>query len=89
MDGLQVSGPDADIHPMDRNYRRMGAEERLRHHDELREEGYEWCPECGSALVWELPTPRKEVRRSASVPVVCGDIPPLTAEQLLATFPVP
>ncbi len=73
---------------MDRDYQRMSPEERLRHHDELRDNGFEWCPECGSALVWEVPTPRETETASSSLPIVCGDCPPLTAEQLLATLPV-
>ncbi len=72
---------------MDREYQQMGSAERQRHHDELREDGYEWCPECGGTLVWDLPEPARVERTSGSVPVITGDYPPLTAEQLLATIP--
>lgn len=72
---------------MDHDYQQMDAEEREQHHDELRNEGFEWCPECGSALVWELPSPPEAATPPSSLPVVCGDCPPLTAEQLLATAP--
>jgi hypothetical protein len=87
MDRLQVSGLGADIQPMDRDYQQMGSEERQRHHDELREDGYEWCPECGSTLVWDLPEAPPRVSKVDNVPVITGDCPPLTAEQLLATIP--
>ncbi len=72
---------------MDRDYQQMGSEERQLHHDELREDGYEWCPECGSTLGWDLPEPAEEASKSVYVPIVTGDYPPLTAEQLLATIP--
>ena len=72
---------------MDRDYQQMGTEERQRHHDELREDGYEWCPECGGTLVWELPESAPAGKKVDSVPVISGDFPPLTAEQLLATIP--
>ncbi len=71
---------------MDRDYQQMGSAERQLHHDELREDGYEWCPECGGTLVWDLPEPPVD-RKSNFVPVIAGDYPPLTAEQLLATIP--
>lgn len=77
----------ADIHGMEHDYQQMGIEERLRHHDELRDEGFEWCPECGSVLVWDLPTPPASARASSRVPIVTGDCPPLTAEQLMMTTP--
>ena len=77
----------ADIQRMEHDYQQMGTEERLRHHDDLRDEGFEWCPECGSVLVWDLPTRRNEPRRIERAPVVSGDFPPLTAEQLVATTP--
>ena len=77
----------ADIHNMESDYQQMGTEERRLHHDELRNDGFEWCPECGSVLVWDLPTPQAPGRRSGLSPIVSGDCPPLTAEQLLATTP--
>ncbi len=67
------------------DYQRMGAEERTRHHDELRDEGYEWCPECGETLVWDLPAPCKEKMSGSAAPVVTGDCPPLTRDQLATT----
>ncbi len=78
----------ADIHCMEHTYQRMHTAERERHHDELRDEGYEWCPECGTVLVWDLPSRGSEPCRSA-LPVVCGDIPPITAEDLALTGPAP
>ena len=79
----------ADIQGMESDYQQMGIEERMRHHDDLREDGFEWCPECGSALVWDLPTPTVPDRRAGAAVTVSGDCPPLTAEQLLTTTPVP
>lgn len=75
----------ADNMCMDFDYQRMGTEERTRHHDELRDEGYEWCPECGETLVWKLPTPCEEKLSGGAAPVVSGDCPPLTREQLATT----
>ncbi|MDJ0952126.1 MAG: hypothetical protein QNJ81_00475 [Acidimicrobiia bacterium] len=72
---------------MEPDYQQMGSEERLLHHDELRDEGFEWCPECGSVLVWDLPTRSASRPRNDRAPVVSGDCPPLTAEQLLMTTP--
>jgi hypothetical protein len=66
-------------------YRRMNTDQRIRHHDELRDEGYEWCPECGEVLVWDLPRSCGEAKSAGQVPVVTGDCPPLTREQLLPT----
>jgi hypothetical protein len=86
-EALQVSMDSADIHNMESDYQQMGTEERRRHHDDLRNDGFEWCPECGTVLVWDLPTPHAPDRRAGSAPIICGDCPPLTAEQLLATSP--
>jgi len=72
----------ADIAPMEHDYRQMTGDERLRHHDDLLEDGFEWCPECGSTLVWELPELPAASSRTAAVPVVIGDFPPLTADQI-------
>ena len=77
----------ADIETMDQDYQQMGTDERVRHHNELRDEGFEWCPECGTVLVWDLPSRRVEPPRHDRAPIVCGDFPPLTAEQLLLTAP--
>jgi hypothetical protein len=87
-EALQVSMQSADIERMEHSYQRMHTEERERHHDELRDEGYEWCPECGTVLIWDLPAHRPEPRRSAP-PVICGDFPPITAEDLALTGPSP
>lgn len=73
---------------MDHDYQQMGVEERLRHHDDLRSDGYEWCPECGEVLVWDLPTRTKAPRPSGAPPVVTGDCPPLTMDELLLTTPI-
>jgi hypothetical protein len=72
---------------MDNHYQRMHAEERVRHHDELRDEGYEWCPECGEALIWDLPAPCVKSRDAGGAPVVTGDYPPLTADELATSTP--
>jgi hypothetical protein len=87
-EALQVLMRSADNQCMELTYQRMLTAERERHHDELRDEGYEWCPECGTVLVWDLPTRRTEPRRSAT-PVVCGDFPPITAEDLEPAGPTP
>lgn len=79
----------ADIESMEHDYQRMGVAERERHHEDLVKEGYEWCPECGTVLVWDLPSRRPPDRARTAVPVVCGDIPPLTAEDLQTTVPAP
>lgn len=84
---FKFSGVVADIQDMNRDYQQMGSEERQRHHDELRDDGYEWCPDCGGILVWELPRRGGAATRAESVPFVSGDCPPLTAELLLATIP--
>lgn len=77
----------ADIHNMEHDYQNMRVEERVLHHDELRTEGYEWCPECGEVLVWDLPSRRSTDISSGSAPIVTGDCPPLTRDQLLSTAP--
>jgi hypothetical protein len=77
----------ADSNPMEHEYQNMGVDERMRHHDELSEEGYEWCPECGEALVWDLPVRSKPDCASSRAPIVTGDCPPLTRDQLLVTTP--
>ena len=84
---LQVLMQVADIHHMRLGYQQMGSEERLRHHDELRNEGFEWCPECGSVLVWDVPQRKMQTRFRERNPIVSGDCPPLTAEQLADTSP--
>ncbi|MEA2002539.1 MAG: hypothetical protein U9N84_11755 [Actinomycetota bacterium] len=71
---------------MGHDYQRMGTEERTLHHDELRTDGYEWCPECGETLIWDLPAPCKQ-QSAGGVPVVAGDYPPLTREELAITSP--
>lgn len=72
---------------MERDYQRMHVDERIRHHDELREDGFGWCPECGETLVWDLPKPCEERLRAGEAPVVTGDCPPLTAAELATTAP--
>jgi hypothetical protein len=86
---LQVPSHLADIQGMEHEYQLMTPEERLRHHDDLRDDGFEWCPECGSTLVWDLPAPSDSPGRADRAPVVTGDCPPLTAEQLETTAPAP
>jgi hypothetical protein len=67
---------------MSTNDATMLSEERDRHHDECRSEGFEWCPECGTLLSWELPaTPQSRPPAEAWTPTV-GDCPPLTRPQL-------
>ena len=72
---------------MESDYQRMTADERIRHHDELRGEGYEWCPECGETLVWDLPKPCFESLAAGEAPIITGDCPPLTAAQLATNAP--
>lgn len=73
---------------MEHDYQQMGVEERLRHHNELRDEGYEWCPECGETLIWDGPARSETGTPTSRVPVVAGDCPPLTRAQLLHTAPL-
>jgi hypothetical protein len=89
MEGLQVLMPSADTKTMEHDHQRMGSAERERHHDDLVTDGYEWCPECGTVLVWDLPSRRGPARPASTTPVVCGDCPPLTAEDLALTVPAP
>ena len=72
-----------------RSEEQMTTDELQLHHDELRDEGFEWCPECGTVLIWDLPEPVTEPIRANRAPVVTGDYPPLTAEQLATTAPTP
>jgi hypothetical protein len=89
MEPLQVSTQSADNERMERDYQRMGTAERQRHHDDLINQGYEWCPECGSVLVWDLPSRRPSGHQRDAMPVICGDCPPITAEDLALTVPAP
>ncbi len=74
---------DADNMEMSANDATMLSKERDRHHDECRSEGFEWCPECGTLLSWELPAaPRSTSRPEAWTPIV-GDCPPLTLPHLI------
>jgi len=68
---------------MEHDYQQMTGDERLRHHDDLRDDGFEWCPECGSTLVWELPEQPANPSHPMGNPAVVGDYPPLTAAQIL------
>jgi hypothetical protein len=80
--------PLADISEMKRDYLQMLSNERDNHHDEVRAEGFEWCPECGEPLVWDLPASCVELDPSPNRnPVVTGDCPPLTRDQLATTTP--
>lgn len=88
MEALQVPTHSADIESMEHDHQRMGCAERERHHDGLVAEGYEWCPECGTVLIWDLPSRQRPARRADTTPVVCGDCPPLTAEDLALTVPM-
>ena len=72
---------------MDFEYQQVGSDERARHHDEVRNEGYEWCPECGETLVWQLPEPCRQEGSVGALPIVTGDCPPLTRDQLATTAP--
>ncbi|MDJ0924816.1 MAG: hypothetical protein QNJ77_09650 [Acidimicrobiia bacterium] len=73
---------------MTHDYQRMQAAERARHHEDLVDEGYEWCPECGETLVWNPPAPCDQNRSAGEAPIVTGDCPPLTKDQLAITAPV-
>lgn len=73
---------------MKREYQQMLSSERDSHHDEVRAEGFEWCPECGEPLVWELAGSCTETDTAANRnPIVTGDCPPLTRDQLATTNP--
>lgn len=87
MEALQVPMQAADNESMERDYQRMDCEERERHHDQLRDEGYEWCPECGTVLVWDLPSKREQGPSRYISPVIAGDYPPLTSDDLESTAP--
>jgi hypothetical protein len=67
------------------DYQRMTTDERTRHHDELVDEGYQWCPECGKTLVWKPSAPCRRAEAAGEAPVITGDCPPLTRAQLAAT----
>lgn len=82
---LQVWPGTADKRYMTLAYQLMSPEERVAHHDELRDEGYEWCPECGETLVWDLPKPCPRSLSAGEAPIVTGDCPPITADQLATT----
>lgn len=89
MEALQVSTQSADIEDMKPEYQRMGCDERERHHNELLDEGYEWCPDCGTVLVWDLPSKRDPGRNQFVIPVIAGDYPPITSHDLESTAPAP
>lgn len=78
----------ADKDRMTNEYQKRRVDERTQHHEKLVQDGYEWCPECGETLVWE---PIASCRRWASVgdaPIIAGECPPVTRDQLVATKPV-
>lgn len=89
MEALQVPMQSADIEGMEHDYQKMGCDERERHHDELRDEGYEWCPDCGTVLIWDLPAKPDHVPSRYFSPVIAGDYPPLTSDDLESTAPAP
>jgi len=70
------------------DYQKMSTEQRTRHHNELIDEGFQWCPECGETLIWEPPAPGHPRTAAGEAPVIAGDCPPITREQLAATVPI-
>lgn len=64
-------------------YTDMGCQERAEHHRDLVDEGFEWCPECGELLDWHPDTPSNVVAFRTPRPVVAGDYPPLSADDLM------
>ena len=68
-------------------YQKMRVDERMQHHDELLDDGYQWCPECGETLVWKLPATCRRGTAAGDAPIIAGDCPPLTRDQLVATTP--
>ena len=73
---------------MAHEYQKMHVDERTQHHNDLIDAGYEWCPECGGTLVWELPATCRRWAPAGDAPIVAGDCPPLTRDQLVTTNPV-
>lgn len=63
----------------------MRCAERQEHHEDLIAEGFEWCPECGATLYCRPDHPQAAAPRSRPVPVVTGDYPPLTGDDLKST----
>jgi hypothetical protein len=60
----------------------MRCAEREEHHDDLVTDGFEWCPECGTILYCRPDNARVAVLGAGSAPVVSGDCPPLTSDDL-------
>ena len=52
------------------------------HHLELIEDGFEWCPECGILLECYPETVPQPRPTHSFAPVVTGDCPPLTSDEL-------
>ena len=73
---------------MTQEYQRMRADERTQHHNDLVEDGYEWCPECGETLVWKLVATCRRWASAGDAPIIAGDCPPLTADQLADSAPL-
>jgi hypothetical protein len=75
------AGP-ADSMGMSANDATMLSKERDRHHDECRSDGFQWCPECGTLLVWDLPAATPATPSAEAWTPTVGDCPPLTPRQL-------
>jgi len=68
-----------------RKYNDMGCSEREEHHQDLLHEGFEWCPECGTLLDCHPNSDRTVAPFRSSAPIITGDYPPLTRDDLLPT----
>jgi hypothetical protein len=61
----------------------MRCAEREEHHEDLVADGFEWCPECGMILYCRPDHIRDGGLTPRSTPVVTGDCPPLSSDDLL------
>ena len=68
-------------------YQKMHVDERARHHNALIEDGFEWCPQCGEPLIWKVEATCRRWASAGDAPIIAGDWPPLTRDQLAATIP--
>lgn len=63
-------------------YTDMKCAERDEHHNDLMNEGFEWCPECGALLDWHPESDGTVVPLRRPRPCVAGDYPPITRDDL-------
>ena len=64
-------------------YTDMRCSEREEHHRDLADEGFEWCPECGSLLDWHTEPPSNVIPFRSPTTYVAGDYPPISSDDLL------